>query len=174
MARPVKCPYCEEKFDRDKVEFTQYKKRYYHQECYEKTLEEEARKKYGEMDDGQKLSLYICNLYGYSKLPARVKIQINQMKKEHGYTDSGILKTLQYFFDFKGGSVSRGNGGVGIVPYIYEDAKEFYYKMYRAQEQNKGKNFKEMVEKTQEIKIKKPKRRQKKIKLFSMEGFNED
>lgn len=170
MSRPVKCPKCQETFVREQCEWTQYKNRYYHQDCYAKELQEkQTQKKETSKEVVNQLHDYLCRINKYEKVPARVVIQINQMKKQYGYTDSGILKTLEYFYEVKKGSAAKSNGGVGIVPYVYDDAKDHYYKIYMAQESNKEKDITHMVQEGRVIHISPPKRKSRKVKLFNMD-----
>ena len=42
--------------------------------------------------------------------------------KEYNFSYSGILRTLIYFYDIRGNTIEASNGGIGIVPYVYEEA----------------------------------------------------
>jgi hypothetical protein len=50
-----------------------------------------------------------------------------KMTKENKFTYNGILYTLKYFFEVLGNKVSE-DMGIGIVPYVYTEAKIFYEK----------------------------------------------
>lgn len=50
---------------------------------------------------------------------------IQDFVTEHGFSYNGILLTLMYFVEEKGGDISNG---IGIVPYIYEEAREYFSK----------------------------------------------
>ena len=52
-----------------------------------------------------------------------------------------MLKTLEWFYDIQGGDAEMANYGVGIIPYVYEEARDYYLKTYTAQQLNFGKNF---------------------------------
>ena len=57
---------------------------------------------------------------------------------EYGYTfDLKTGKQLSITDVVKGNSKEGSNGGIGIIPYIYEDAKKYYYNLYLAQQRNK-------------------------------------
>ena len=47
-----------------------------------------------------------------------------------------MLKTLYWWYEIKGHSVDQAQGGIGIIPFIYEDALKFYYSLYLAQTAN--------------------------------------
>ena len=51
-----------------------------------------------------------------------------------------MLKSLKWFYEVKGNSKESSNGRIGIIPYIYEDAKKYYYNLYLAQQRNKDVN----------------------------------
>jgi hypothetical protein len=64
-----------------------------------------------------------------------------------------MLKALMWWFDVKGNTLEATNGGIGILPYIYNDAKSYYYGLYMAQKVNEGKTVDTRVE---EIEIASP------------------
>jgi hypothetical protein len=45
--------------------------------------------------------------------------------------------TLHWFYDINHGSKEEGYGGVGIIPYVYDQAKEYYATLSTAEEKNK-------------------------------------
>ena len=213
MAHPVKCYYCQETFDRDKVAYVKpSSRRYGHAKCYLrekaknpniKTLEvfdpadivecfvckkpinkkvdkykqfsngkyahltcaevEEKREK----TDSEKLDNYIMEMFDWDYVHPRVKRQISNFIEEYNFTYSGILKSLKYFYEVKGNSLEKSNGGIGIVPYIYQDAYNYYYAIWEARQKNKGIKIKEYVTNTKEIVIPPPQRKVKTRKLFT-------
>ena len=129
MAHKVKCIHCGVIFDRDKYPFVQVSnRRYAHKECSmtedEKILQQEK--------DKEALENYIMKLFNTSYVDARVRKQIKQYVEEYNYTYSGIHKALIYHFEIKGGSVEKSNGGIGIVPYVYQNAYRYYYALWEA------------------------------------------
>ena len=58
--------------------------------------------------------------------------------EEYGYTWSGMAGTLHWFYDINHGSVEAGNGGVGIIPFVYNQAKDYYTTLAKAEEKNKN------------------------------------
>ena len=63
--------------------------------------------------------------------------QATNFINEYGYTWSGMTKSLQWFFIINHGSKEKGNEGIGILPFIYDKAKEYYYNIYLAELKNK-------------------------------------
>ncbi len=150
----VKCPYCESRFDREKVkDYVFYKNRYYHAECYEKRVleerqveiekekkkEEAANKKKKEATEKANLEQFILSLFGYQTMPYVIKAQIDKYVKKEGYSYSGIHGTLNYFFIIKGNSTKDARG-IGIVPYVYEEAKSYYSKKNSVEKANSNFN----------------------------------
>lgn len=111
----VKCLICGEYFDKDKEASVKVKNRYVHEKCYEET------------EEGQryKLENYILTLFNIEKISPLIKKQIDNYHNEKQYAYLGILFTLKYFFEIQNGDVTKAKG-IGIVPYVYEDAKKYY------------------------------------------------
>lgn len=61
------------------------------------------------------------------------------------YTYSGILKSLIYFYEIQHGDISRANQGIGIVPYVYEKAKAYYYSLFLANSKNIDKRIQDYI-----------------------------
>ena len=164
MAHQVKCLYCGQIFDRDKVPFIQVsKRRYAHKEC---SISEDE-KKLQENKDREELYDYIMKLFNISFVDPKIQKQIKKYIEENNYTYSGIKKALVYFFEIKGNSVEKANGGIGIVPYVYTQAYNYYYSLWLAQQKNEDKVVQEYIPKVKEIIIPIPEKNPRKRKLFS-------
>lgn len=164
MAHNVKCPICGKTFDRDKVPFVQVSpRRYAHKEC---SMSEDERKAQ-EIKDKEELDNYIMSLFKMTYVDARIQKQIKKYIEENNYTYSGIKKALVYFFEIKGNSIDKANGGIGIVPYVYQQAYNYYYSLWLAQQKNEDKKVEEYVPIVKEIVIPVPERRVRKRQLFS-------
>ena len=142
----VKCPICEKKFDKDKVPCTIYNaRRYAHKECYPmgelyvpkqvskvpkvqpELMEEESNEKDEELI---KLEEYIKKLFKVDKISFLIEQQIKRYHDEYKFTYNGIAKSLKYFFEIKGNPTDKDNShGIGIVPYIYDDSRNYYLNM---------------------------------------------
>ena len=107
------------------------------------------------------------NMFKVDYIDARVRKQINQYINEYHYSYSGILKSLIYFYEVKGNSLEKANGGIGIVPYTYTAARNYYYAIWEAQQKNEGKVIEDYKPKVKEIVISIPQRKVKKRKLFT-------
>lgn len=114
----VKCKYCEESFDREVEEWVKVSNRYAHSRCAEKDQKEKYE--YRQLTDFIK--------YLYSPLEPDWNLIGQQLKRyrAEGMTYPGMKATLEYFFEIKKNSI-RESRGVGIIPYVYKKAKEYYY-----------------------------------------------
>ena len=164
MAHIVTCQYCRKKFDRDKIPFVQISpKRYAHKDC---SKEEEARLKQEETDKID-IENYIMKLLGEDYISPRVRKQINTYREQYQYTFSGMKKALVYFYEVKGNSTEKANGGIGIVPYVYKDAFNYYYSIWEASQKNEGKVVEEYKPVDKVVRISPPQRKLKKRQLFT-------
>lgn len=160
----VKCIYCGVIFDRDKLPFIQVsQRRYAHQEC---SLTEEQKKSKEEQDKID-LDNYIMQLFKIDYVDARIRKQIKQYREEYNYTYSGIRKALVYFYEVKGNPIEKANGGIGIVPYVYQNAYNYYLALWQAQQKNQDKVLTNYIPKVKEVVIPRPQRKVKKRELFT-------
>ena len=164
MAHIVTCQYCRKKFDRDKIPFVQISpKRYAHKDCSKK---EDARLKQEEADKID-LENYIMKLLGEDYISPRVRKQINTYREQYQYTFSGMKKALVYFYEVKGNSTEKANGGIGIVPYVYKDAFNYYYSIWETRQKYEGKAVEEYTPVDKVVRISPPQRKLKKRQLFT-------
>lgn len=162
-AHYVTCVYCGERFNRDKEPTTQISaRRYAHKECAEK---HEASKSQEEKDL-EALEKYIMRLFDEPYVNARVRKQLKEYKEQYHFTYSGILKTLIYFYEIKGNSIEKANGGIGIIPFVYNDALKYYYALYLAKLANENKNIEIYKPKEKIIEILPPKIQPKRVRLL--------
>ena len=120
-----------------------------------------------EKTEAEKLDLYIMKLFKWDYVKPRVKKQISQYIDEYNFTYSGIRKALMYFYEIKGKSLDKAQGGIGIVPYIYQDAYNYYYALWEAQQKNKDIVVEQYVPQVKEILIPIPERKTRTRKLFT-------
>lgn len=164
MAHIVTCQYCKKKFDRDKFPFIQIsQRRYAHKECgeeQEKVLKQEEK-------DKQDLYDYLNILFKGDYNYALVNKNIKKFVEELNYTYSGIKKALVYFYEVKGNSIEKANKNIGIVPFIYNDAFNYYYAIWEANQKNETKNMLDYLPEEKIVIIPVPQRKIRKRKLFS-------
>lgn len=137
----VKCPFCQQTFDREKEPFIKIGRRYAHLSCAEaqdkNILEEEKNK--------EKFFQLVKTIYGSNYNFMMINKQANNFIKQYNYTWSGMTKSLYWFYIINHGSLEESNGGIGIIPYVYDKAKDYYYNQYITQEKNKNKKYSEII-----------------------------
>ena len=155
MAHIVTCIYCKKKFDRDKIPFTQLsERRYAHIGCAATAQAEQEKREQAK----QKLTEYIKQLFGLESLTVKINRQIKEYAEEYNYSYSGIYHTLVYWYEIKKNDISKANGGIGIVPYVYQQALEYYKALWIASDKNKDKKFEQYIPQVREVHIIAPKR----------------
>lgn len=166
----VTCVYCKMKFDRDKEETVEVSNlRYAHKECAEKM----ENKKDQEEKDYRDLEEYIMKLFGEPYVNAKIRKQIRDFRKEYNYSFSGMQKALIWWFDIKGNSIEQANGGIGIIPFIYNDAYNYYYSLWLAEENNTTKNLESYQPVVEEIVIASPRVYNPPPRLFDLDETEE-
>ena len=78
-----------------------------------------------------------------------------------------MLKALVYFYEIKGNSVDKANGGIGIIPFIYNDAYNYYYSLWLANQKNEDKDISTFTPQAIEVTIPCPKREIRRRRLFT-------
>lgn len=89
--------------------------------------------------DRMALENYIKHLFQVDFVPPLAQKQLKDYmnSSERRYTYSGILKTLKYFYEIKHGDISKAKNGIGIVPFVYDDAYVYWRSIWEAQQANK-------------------------------------
>lgn len=114
--RLPKCPDCGvDIVDKDKAK--KISGRWVCEDCQEVRNRTEA--------DRQELYALVADLFFIEFPTGGMMRQIKNMREENGYTYKGMTLSLEYWIDTLGNTMQNAKG-VGIIPYIYEDAKQFY------------------------------------------------
>ena len=144
----VKCKYCGQVFDRDRIPFKQIsERRYAHLTC---AIAAENEKTQAERDK-EDLEKYIMELLGEEYISPKVRKQLNT------YVENDTKKA---------------NNGVGIIPYCYKDAYNYYYSLWLANQKNEGKVITDYKPQVREVRITPPQLKPRKRRLFNF--FEED
>lgn len=162
----VKCFYCGEQFDANTTEYVKPNaRRYAHKTCAQTAEQNKSE----EQKDKEALESYIKELFGVSSIPIKIAKQIQDYKENKNYTYSGIHKTLKYHYEVKGGSLEKANGGIGIVPWVYDEAFNYWRAIWEARERNEQIDITQYVLPAREVHIKPPQRQpmKHKRKLFT-------
>ena len=171
MAHPVTCLYCKKSFDRDKEPTKQVSaRRYAHLQCWENHLANMTQ----EEKDIEAFYDYTKNLFGKNYNYILTKKLAEKYVRENNYTYSGMLKTLKWYYEKEGHSIEKSNGSIGIMPYIYNQALNYYYALYQAQLVNKEKDINNfIIPKEREISIESPRVYVRPPHFWLEEGDNE-
>lgn len=119
-------------------------------------------------DDRDKFKIFLIKLYQFKDdyaWPGLMQ-QAERIAKQYKYTYSGMMKALEYFYKVKHNPVDRSKG-IGIIPYVYKQAYEYYYALWIASEQNKQKDLTQFIPKDYEVVIRAPERKPEQRKLFT-------
>jgi len=117
VEKKVKCPECEKL--NIKSEAVNFRNRWYCTDCLEK-----RNNRANQSNDGwDELYYYIVDLYGHTPTGMMFQ-QLGRFRKPpYNYTNTGMMLTLKYFYETLGNEVMEDTG-LGIIPYVYEDAKK--------------------------------------------------
>ena len=130
MAHIVQCRLCHIKFDTEKENFKLVgKKSYYHEKCYDEWI----KTRNVAATNGDELFwkesvvdfLYrdVHMIINFAKLENQWESYIKPNKK---MTPKGIYFALRYHFEIQHGDKEQAQGGIGIVPYVYSQAAQYW------------------------------------------------
>lgn len=89
-------------------------------------------------DDRDALWYYIYRLFGQAEEDKPVSDwNITQMMKfkRQGMPYRGQLLTLKYFYEVRKNSIQKSNGSIGIIPFVYDEARLYYSKLEQKQKE---------------------------------------
>ena len=53
-------------------------------------------------------------------------MMMKDYRKKYGYTYKGMFFSVKYFFEIKKNSWDKATGAIGIVPYVYQEATDYW------------------------------------------------
>ena len=119
----AKCRICNIEINKEKDDWIMPSKNwYYHRQCYKnwKKAQPESDEDYIDLiydfiarDLKETYNWWVC------------EAQRKRFVKDK-MTNKGILFALKYFYEIKHGDWEKGHGGIGIVPFIYNDACAYW------------------------------------------------
>lgn len=165
----VICPHCHEKFDANSEEYVLISRRYWHKHCREEFEANQSK----EEKDLELLFKYCSELFGKEFNFPTTKRLIDKYHSEYQYTYSGILRTLKYWYEVKQHDTDKANGTIGIVPHQYQEAYNYYYSIWLANQSNKPKILQNYEPKIVEFVIKEPVSKPQAIKPFPFLDLDE-
>lgn len=159
------CKICGKKFDRNAEQAViAGPRRYAHQACFPEgeLVPMEKEEPNPDAEDLKKLKDYINDVYKDKANWAMITKQIKDFKNK-GYTYNAMLKSLIYFYDVKKNSIEGSNGGIGIIEFCSEAAKQYYLAIWMAQQASEDKSLQIEVK---EVTIRPPRGQRIKVKLL--------
>ena len=119
----VICGGCGISFNRNNEEAEFIKGKWYHSNCAI------IKKQKMELDE------YVCRIFGL-KAPGPVNNKLLQKyKTERGYSYEGMLNALKFWYEVKGHTANKAQERVGIIPFIYAEAQEYYNRIEKRSQQ---------------------------------------
>ena len=117
--------------------------------------------------DKEDLEKYIMELLEEEYISPKVRKQLAAYVEQYNFTYSGMKKALIYFYEVKGNDKKKANGGIGIIPYCYRDAYNYYYSLWIANQKNEGKVIIDYKPQTREVRIPPPQLKPRKRRFFN-------
>ena len=170
----VKCLYCGKTFDakieeQDKVWFKPRSNRYAHIECgkqYENSKTQEEK-------DFDTFYNYVKREQGSNFNFVKFKKTVEAWKKDYNYTYHGMYCTLIYFYEVKKNPKTKFlDGSIGIIPFCYKEAEQYYYNIYMAAQRAEASNYNGTLKRI--IEMPPPAAKQKLPKLFNLDMEEDD
>lgn len=141
-----------------KVDAQRHKNKNYHAECLAQQIDKED------------LTDYICRLFSLKAPGPRIYTQIKTFfDKYPNYTYKGIKQALVYFYEVQNKPIDKANQGIGIVPYVYDSAQEYYNNISMRQERVATALSSSLSVATEEIVVKKQEKKKK--SLYNIENL---
>lgn len=156
----VKCPMCKEQHPKSTT--VEHGKRYYCQPCYAKKSQPKPRTDWDDLYDT------IKSYYGTITPMMYKQLKTYREDPAYKFTDAGMRLTLIYYHEILGRPVLEESQTLGILPYIYEDAKRYYGEIFRLSQIASEQIF--VVQ--QQEKITNSTKRQSKVSTFDFEAIN--
>ena len=163
MARLLKCyGFCGEKYEKENL--INYKSKNYCKECYEIKVKD---------DEGRKILIdTISAVFNIPYPNGQMLRQMKMFREDRNYQYEDQAKAILYSVKILKKNM-HPKYGLGLIPYVIDDAIKFYEERRKLSEQMKGKNF-ESDSKTFKMKPKKMVDNQSKIlnkRLINMEDI---
>ena len=120
----AQCRLCKIEIDKEKDDWVMPSRNYYyHKKCYENW-------KKAQLEDDEE---YVDLIYDFISRDLKVtydwwicEAQRKKFIKNDKMTNKGILFALKYFYEVKHGDWEKGHGGIGIIPFVYNDSCAYW------------------------------------------------
>ena len=130
----VKCRICKEQFNRldpgliEGVDFVKpSEKMYYHKRCYDE-YQNSKLDVHANMTD----ELWFNAAWDFLRKDLKYGFNFVKVRKQwesfvkNKMTAKGIYFALKYHYEIKKGDVTKSENGIGIIPHIYEDSRNYW------------------------------------------------
>lgn len=165
----VKCLICGQLLDKETESYVQLKRRYAHKNCYDNLPQIQKDNIMYKDKIHSKAKELFKEHYNYAVISKQ--IDLNLKKISHG-TIKGIYLSMVYWFEVKKEPIEKSFYRLGIVPYIYDEAQNYFKRQEKNKKINENKNIEEYlnIEKEQITIHPQPIEKPRKIKLFNLDG----
>lgn len=161
MAHIVHCRICKMNIDIDKQDdwLISQPRWYYHKSCYNDFAKKQDSIKEKDLTIEVDDEMWLDATYKYLQRDLKMTIDFVKMKRQwesylkKGMTAKGIYFTLRYFYETKHGDTSKSESGIGIIPYIYNEATT-YWGERNQRDKNICKDIEEQVKRLSKKEIK--------------------
>lgn len=125
--------------------------------------------------DKKELAETICRIFKLKAPGPRNNAFISKYASE-GMTYKGMTRALMYFYDVQKNNTDKSNGGIGIVPWVYEDANRYYERKENMEKQLEeaieySKNNQPQEKETRKVRVQKIEKTKTNIQTFNENDF---
>lgn len=123
-------------------------------------------------DDEERLELInvISSVYDIPYPTGFMLRQMKQFREDRNYSYGDQAKAILYSKNILN-KVMKSNYGLGLIPYVIEDAKKYYADQERRMDDMEGKEFQHASNVIKKLDVKFDKDAKRKEKLFNMEDI---
>ena len=130
----VKCRICKQQFNRldpnliEGVDYVKPSERmYYHKKCYDE-YQNSKLDVHADMTD----ELWFKAAWDFLRRDLKYDFNFVKVRKQwesflkNKMTAKGMYFALKYFYEIKKNDVAKSENGIGIIPHIYEDSRDYW------------------------------------------------
>lgn len=138
----VKCRICKQQFNRldpNLIEGVDYVKpsdrMYYHKKCYDE-YQNSKLDVHANMTD----ELWFTAAWDFLRRDLKYDFNFVKVRKQwesflkNKMTAKGMYFALKYFYEIKKNDVAKSENGIGIIPHIYEDSRDYWTERERREQ----------------------------------------
>lgn len=145
-----------------KTELTKYKNLNYCITCYRDKMKNDQER--------QDLLNVISSVYDIPYPTGFMLRQMKQFKEDRNYSYGDQAKAILYSKNILN-KVMKSNYGLGLIPYVIEDAKKYYTDQERRMDEMEGKELQHASNVIKKLDVEFDKDAKRKEKLFNMEDI---